>query len=100
MQPIRTALFTARSCSILRLRSQRTVMQKGDYVLAHKWADADPGDHWCVGVYGEPRAGRRGWHMCDDGHGKPFRGSGFSLGVPLPDGGGAWLIERMPQIDA
>lgn len=75
-------------------------MQKGDYVLAHKWSDADPGDHWCVGFYDYPMAGSGGRHMIVDGHGQPFRGNGFSHVVPITDCEGAWMIERMPQIDA
>ena len=74
-------------------------MEKGDYVLAHKWSDADPGDHWCVGFYDYPmRGGER--HMIVDNEGKPFRGNGFSHVVPITDAEGRWMIEHMPQIDA
>jgi hypothetical protein len=73
-------------------------MQKGDYVLAHKWSDADPGDHWCVGFYDHPmRGGER--HMIVDGDGKPFRGNGFSYVVPITDAQGRWMIEHIPAID-
>lgn len=50
----------------------------GDYVVATKYADGDPGDHFCVGYYqgwydhfGQPR------HLVVDGSGKSFRANGF-----------------------
>jgi hypothetical protein len=44
-------------------------MTKGDYVLATKWSDADPGDHWCVGFYDELKWGDR--HIVLDNDDKP-----------------------------
>ena len=75
-------------------------MEKGDYVLAHKWSDADPGDHWCVGFYqySMPHGGGER-HMIFDGDGKPFRGNGFSHVVPITEAHGRWMIEHIPAID-
>lgn len=47
----------------------------GDYVLATKWSDGDPGDHFAVGFFKEYT-----WHnryMVVDIDGIPFRGNGF-----------------------
>jgi hypothetical protein len=72
-------------------------MQKGDYVLATKWSDADPGDHWCVGHYDELKYGDR--HMVVDNDGKQFRANGFRHVYPITDAEGRWMIEHIPEID-
>jgi hypothetical protein len=73
-------------------------VRKGAYVLATKWSDADPGDHWCVGFYDELKWGDR--HIILDNDGKPFRASGFRHVYPITDAEGRWLIERIPAIEA
>lgn len=72
-------------------------MKKGDYVLATKWSDADPGDHWCVGFYDELKWGDR--HIVLDNDGKPFRANGFRRVYPITDAEGRWMIEHIPEID-
>ena|ERR1700735_2052562 len=72
-------------------------MQKGDYVLATKWSDADPGDCWCVGFYDELNWGDR--HIVLDNDGKPFRANGFRHVYPITDCEGRWMIEHIPAID-
>ena len=49
-------------------------MTKGDYVLATKFSDGDPQDHWCVGWYDHENNGR---HIVVDSDGNRFRYSGF-----------------------
>lgn len=73
-------------------------MNKGDYVLATKYSDGDPGDQYCVGWYdgsydhfGTTR------HLVNDGDGKPFRANGFRRCEPITDAEGRWLIERFPE---
>ena len=72
-------------------------MTKGDYVLATKWSDADPGDHWCIGIYDELKWGDR--HIVLDGDGVPLRRNGFRHVYPITDAEGAWMIAHMPEID-
>lgn len=49
-------------------------MKIGDYVVATKWRDGDPADHFCVGFFD---------HWCGDrcvvvdSKGVPFRATGF-----------------------
>lgn len=48
--------------------------QIGDYVLATKWSDGDPCDHFCVGFF----AGKdRDRYKVVDSDGNLFRGNGF-----------------------
>lgn len=64
----------------------------GDYVLATKYSDGDPGDHWCVGFlkavmdYDPPR------YDVVDGNGQSFRGNGFRRIKCISAERGAWLL--------
>lgn len=73
-------------------------MNTGDYVLATKYQDGDPGDGYAVGFYdrcydhfGQTR------HMVVDNEGKQFRGNGFRRCEPINDAEGRWLIEHFPE---
>lgn len=50
-------------------------IQQGDYVLATKWSDGDPGDNWGVGFY--DRSDERGRHYVKDGNGQQIRANGY-----------------------
>ncbi len=53
-------------------------LQVGDYVLATKYSDGDPQDHWAVGFYSHTTG--NGYHMRHfvvDNHGVQFRANGF-----------------------
>lgn len=66
-------------------------MQKGDYVLATKYRDGDPGDNWCVGFYDHEDKGR---HYVTDADGKQFRANGFRrVGSVAPDYA-EWLLSN------
>lgn len=75
-------------------------MEKGDYVLATKYADGDPCDQWCVGWYdhhydhfGQTR------HMVVDSDGRQFRGNGFRrVGLITPDVG-EWLLRNSKDLE-
>jgi hypothetical protein len=67
----------------------------GDYVLATKYADADPGDHWFVGFYRGSDAGGR--HYVVDNDGKQGRGNGFRHVQKIEAEDGAWLLENARQ---
>ena len=51
-----------------------SVPQIGDYVLATKWSDGDPGDHWALGWYAGERNER---HFVNDSNGESIRANGF-----------------------
>lgn len=51
------------------------ILKPGDYVLATKWPDGDPKDHWVVGFYANTIWGDR--IIVVDGKGRTFRPGGF-----------------------
>lgn len=65
------------------------MIEKGTYVLATKWSDGDPGDHWAVGFYDCERDGR---HYVVDSNGNQLRGNGFRVARPIEPDVGHWLI--------
>lgn len=74
-------------------------MDKGDYVLASKYDDGDPGDHYCVGFYagnydhfGQTR------HLVNDADGKPFRANGFRRCELVSTDEGARMIASFPDL--
>jgi hypothetical protein len=74
---------------------------EGDYVLATKWNDGDPQDHWAVGFYkyriARPVASDR--HIVVDSEGVPFRASGFRRVKKITPARGQWLLERSAEIE-
>lgn len=76
-------------------------MKKGDYVLATKYSDGDPGDPFCVGFFdstydhfGESR------HLVVDNEGKQFRFNGFRRVEKISDAEGHYLVAHMSEISA
>lgn len=69
---------------------------KGDYVLATKWDDGDPGDHWGVGFYDGERGGR---HYVVDGSGNQIRGNGFRRVGKITHAVGAWLLSVADSLE-
>jgi len=63
----------------------------GAYVLATKYDDGDPGDHWAVGFYAGPHA--TGRHLVMDAHGHLFRATGFRRVAVITPAIGAWLLD-------
>lgn len=76
-------------------------MDQGDYVLATKYADGDPGDQWAVGFFDSmlPKAGGDRF-MVVDGEGRQFRGNGFRRCEKITDEQGAWLLSQVDEIEA
>ena len=75
-------------------------MKKGDYVLATKYKDGDPGDAFVVGFYagnfdsyGEPR------HLVNDGNGNQFRANGFRRVARIGAQRGRWIVEHFAMIE-
>lgn len=72
---------------------------KGDYVLATKYHDGDPNDHWAVGFYDrfEPRYER---HFVVDGVGNQFRGNGFRRVTKISEKCGRILLQHAKDIES
>ena len=75
-------------------------MNKGDYVLATKYADGDPQDSWAVGFYDGvlPKA-YCDRHLVVDADGKQFRGNGFRRVKKISAERGQWLIDHIKDIE-
>lgn len=75
-------------------------LKKGDYVLATKWSDGDPGDQWCVGFYdGTLSKVSEDRHMVVDENGKQFRGNGFRRVKKISRERGAFLLKNKEFIE-
>lgn len=73
----------------------------GDYVLASKWQDGDPKDHWAVGFLYSVVPGRFGVsYVVIDSEGKPFRAGGFRRVKKITPVRGKWLLENSEEIEA
>lgn len=75
-------------------------MNEGDYVVATKYRDGDPGDHFCVGFYagpydhyGETR------HLVVDQNGNQFRANGFRRCESISFDRGKHIVSHMPLIE-
>lgn len=68
----------------------------GDYVLATKYSDGDPQDHWVVGFYDREQAGR---HYVVDSNGQQMRGNGFRRVAKISSERGAWLQKNARDIE-
>ena len=71
-------------------------MNKGDYVLATKWSDGDPGDHWCIGFYDQLKRDR---HFVVDSEGNQFRGNGFRRVKKINAERGKYLLDNVKNIE-
>lgn len=61
----------------------------GDYVLATKYNDGEPGDNWALGFYDCERDGR---HYVKDSQGHQIRGNGFRRVARVRIDVGNWLL--------
>lgn len=70
--------------------------QVGDYVLATKWSDGDPCDHFYVGfVSGVTHHGK---FLIVDNDGNNQRGNGFIRAEKITEDEGRILCELIPEI--
>lgn len=77
-----------------------TTPQLGDYVLATKYDDGDPGDPWALGFYAgeldmgndreEIKVARR--YLVNNGDGKSIRPNGYRRVARIRPDVGAWLL--------
>ena len=75
-------------------------LREGDYVLATKYQDGDPGDRYCTGFYagsfdhfGQTR------HLVNKNDGTPWRANGFRRCEKITDAEGRWLVARFDQFE-
>ena len=76
-------------------------LEKGDYVLATKYYDGDPGDDWAIGFYDGVLpipGGER--HLVVDNDGRQFRGNGFRRVEKISHARGAFIIDHQTEIEA
>jgi hypothetical protein len=69
----------------------------GDYVLATKYSDGDPGDAWALGFYDGVRD-EQGRHYVKDASGKQIRGNGFRRVGRIRADVGRWLLEDAAKV--
>lgn len=74
-------------------------MNNGDYVLATKYHDGDPGDQYAVGFYDRPLEYDETRHLVVDGSGKQFRNNGFRRVEKISETEGRWLIEHFGEFE-
>lgn len=72
------------------------MFKKGDYVLATKYPDGDPGDPWAIGFYDEERNGR---HFIVDYKGEQFRAGGYRRVGKITPEFAAWLLHASPVLE-
>jgi len=63
----------------------------GDYVLATKYDDGDPRDHFVIGFYDREENGR---HYIKDSNGNQMRGNGFRRVERVTSEVGVWILEN------
>ena len=73
----------------------------GDYVVATKYADGDPGDHFCIGFYKEAyvHCGHETRYIVVDSEGKSFRANGFRRVQRIGSRRGTWMVEHFALIE-
>jgi hypothetical protein len=77
-----------------------TDIKKGDYVLATKYRDGDPGDQFCVGFYDSSFGDGLGTrHLVVDGDGKQFRRNGFRRVARIGRDRGEWIVKHLALIE-
>ena len=70
-------------------------MNIGDYVLATKYTDGDPGDPWAVGIYAgsyTPGDGMLERHLVNNSAGECIRPNGYRRVACIRKDVGAWLL--------
>ena len=74
-------------------------LEVGAYVLATKWRDGDPQDHWAVGFFVGmlPKIGGDRYEVAD-AEGRLFRGNGFRRVRKISAERGQWLLEHRHDI--
>jgi hypothetical protein len=69
----------------------------GDYVLATKYQDGDPGDPWALGFYAG--INDRGRHLVKDGTGQLIRAGGYKRVGRVSEAIGRWLLTNADLLE-
>ena len=70
--------------------------KKGDYVIATKYSDGDPCDHFAVGIFEGKVDGR---YFVSGNDGQMFRNNGFRKVKKITPAVGALIVENIPLIE-
>jgi hypothetical protein len=70
--------------------------RSGAYVLATKYCDGDPGDHWAIGFY---VGSFRDRHLVCDALGGLFRYNGFRRMQRISAKRGEWMLRHVSDIE-
>jgi hypothetical protein len=75
-------------------------LNKGDYVLATKYRDGDPADHFCIG-YHDRTFDHFGhdFHLVVDADGNQFRYNGFRRIALISSRRGSWMVRHFAHIE-
>lgn len=91
-------MYPYASCAI---PGRNEMISIGDYVLATKYSDGYPGDHFAIGFYngsydhyGQTR------HLVIDSTGKSFRANGFRRVEKIGIERGTWMVNHFAHIEA
>lgn len=75
-------------------------IKKGNYVLASKYRDGDPGDQFCIGFYDSSFGDGIGIrHLVIDSEGKQFRRNGFRRIAKIGHERGKWIVQHLALIE-
>lgn len=75
-------------------------LKPGDYVLATKYFDGDPGDHFAVGLLDRIEISINGTrYFIIDSNGNQFRANGFARCEKIQKARGKWLVDRFNEIE-
>jgi len=74
-------------------------LKKGDYVVATKYSDGSPNDHFCVGFYDSETHHTKPRHMVVDENGVQFRHNGFGRVKRIRKDVGEKLVQNMKIIE-
>lgn len=71
----------------------------GDYVLATKYHDGDPGDHWAIGFYAGTTSHEQKRFLVKDHAGQLFRANGFRRIAKISKARGEWMLRNAALIE-
>lgn len=72
-------------------------LNKGDYVLATKYKDGDPKDHFCVGFF-ESMTWHNRYNIINS-NGEFFRGNGFRRAQKITQEVGKMIVDNIQVIE-
>jgi len=74
-------------------------LKQGDYVVATKYSDGDPGDHFCVGFFRDMTAHDEPRYNIVNSDGELFRGNGFRRAQKISKEVGEMIISNCDGVE-